>query len=649
MWEVLAGAGKVIEYARHEGGKMSDQALVVLADDGEFRWQQEILSEVESWRNVHRFILYFNVSDYVVSPSLVKYENFNPLRLREYLGQLLHDRGYSVVIHYSASQGLRLMDESSMRPILASIDMELPDTGRRPVSPISREGAQPSIGVEAALSYLEHLLAYGNDNENEDDEHLRIAVIIEYLETIAPREGSHLFVPPAERVIEFLHRLSFDLRIRRKGHVILMLTEDIGQVASSLQSATSECRIYRVDLPDTPRREAWISWLHKRGVNSLKTNSDFTNAKDLAAQTAGFNYDNLRDLMYIAQQNEEGLTLAQVRERKREVISAESRDLLEFIEPSHNLDDIAGYEWVRRHLRRVRELMKDPDLADLTPKGILFLGPPGTGKSYTVAALAEETKFNMVKFKNIRSMWVGESERNLNRVLDLLTTLHPAIVFIDEIDQALGRRGGQEVDSSGVDRRLFQRLLEVMADDRNRGKVLWVAASNRPDLVDQALISRFDMVVPYLLPDAKARRAMFDEIYPKKLNYQVKWENSKELDEVVHRTSGFSGRELDTICRHAKNQAAVTLKDVSKVVVSGKELIATIDDFRPAHDEDEYMLFTLLAIQATNFSRFLPDWEDLPEDIRKPSPKDQPPVDKVKLQDEIARLTERRARRHYML
>jgi SpoVK/Ycf46/Vps4 family AAA+-type ATPase len=294
---------------------------------------------------------------------------------------------------------------------------------------------------------------------------------------------------------------------------------------------------------------------------------------------------------------------------------------------------VAGYEYVKRYLsvikRAIRQGASDPSIASIVPKGIMMLGPPGTGKSFMAASLAKETGFNMVKFRNIRSMWVGETERNLNRVLDLISAMHTVIVFVDEIDAALGQRGdSQGGGGGGVERRIFQRILEFMAMDENRGRVLWIAASNRPDLIDAALISRFDLVIPFLLPDAAARRAMLTECYPAKIGYQFEPESDRTLEKCVDTSRGFTGRELDTVCRHALQlsgeehlgpQAEPSTQATGSPIVTSDHVLSALQDFRQARDPLVHELQILLAIQATNFRRFLPSKEQmrkqLPEEI----------------------------------
>lgn len=647
-----------------------------VAPDAELCFQQEMFREFEA-KNAHSFILYFNVHDFVFTQTLAADEAYRPLRLSDYLGLLLRSRGFNVVMTYSLTGGLSFLDDTTMRDLLLK---QIPERVRR----VERQYGQtcdqdtmpPLAESQVALSYLYRLLTYeptdfypADDNQSTND--LRIAVILEYLEAIAPHEDSRHVGPEANFNIQILHRLALDRRLGGR-HIIIGLAADLGHVASSLHKAGSECRAFRVDLPvedlQPPgaevhvRRERsdWLQWMIQRTlpaldlVNPLDLSGSIGGIEDLAGQTTGFSFDSLRDLVYYSAKGEEALTNEMVQQRKRAVISAESRDLLEFVEPKYGFDAVAGYDYVKKHLTTVLKAIKrqasDPSARAVVPKGILMLGPPGTGKSFIASTLAKETRFNMVKFKNIRSMWVGETERNLNRVLDLISAMHPVIVFVDEVDAALGQRGGGAGGAAGgVEQRIFQRILEFMAMDENRGKVLWIAASNRPDLVDAALVSRFDLVIPLLLPDDEARLAMLSDSFPDRIGYELVVETEGDLQECVEITDGFSGRELDTVCRRALqisgeekmgSEPGEAGEEGALPLVSAEHIYDALKDFRQARDPAMHELQMMLAIQATNFCAFLPDKKHMPAHILTDK-SDRDPIDADKLSSYILELWNR--------
>lgn len=636
-----------------------------IALDEELKFQKEMFLQYNAG-NAHCFLLHFNVYDYVFTESLANNENYQAKRLRDYLGTLLSSRGFDVVIHYSLTSGFTYHEEG-MRQKLEDIIPPKIRKIKRDYGQVNRkDSARSGAESQVALSYLHRIMTWKSKERptNVDGLELRIGIILDYMEEIAPHEDSLLRSPEANFNIQMLHRLTLEHQLRRR-HLIIGLTSDLGKVASRLYSAGGEWRTYQVPLPiekNRPsrpgeqlqqQRTCWLKWVTKSMDNPLKMQGSIDSIEELASQTSGFSFDNLRDLIYYAIQAQEPITKEVVHRQKREVIASESRDLLEIVEPKYGFDMVAGYPYIKKYLNLIKRAIdnqgKDTSIAAIIPKGIMMLGPPGTGKSFMASSLAKETGFNMVRFKNIRNRFVGQTERNLNRVLDLLKAMYPVIVFVDEVDAALGQRGSVSGGGggAGVERRFLQRILEFMASDENRGRVLWIAASNRPDLVDAALISRFDMVMPFLLPDNDARLAMLVDAFPQKIGYKLNKESDDRLKQCIEESKGFTGRELDTICRRAlmlsgaeklKEDTKEETGEANKLTVNINHVWAALKDFRQARDPAMYELQAMLAIQATNFCEFLPRPEQLPKKILS---QDEENIDPEKLSNYILELSHR--------
>lgn len=195
---------------------------------------------------------------------------------------------------------------------------------------------------------------------------------------------------------------------------------------------------------------------------------------------------------------------------KKRMIEKESAGLIDFVQPDRSLDMLIGQDNVKTWLRQDIALWRQGDLAAM-PMGYLFCGPVGTGKTFMVECLAGEAGVPVVKLKNFRDRWVGSTESNLEAIFRLLHALRRCYVFIDEADQALGRRTSDSGDS-GVGGRVYSMLAEEMSNTRNRGRIVWVLASSRPDLIEVDLKrpGRVDVKIP-LLPTATPRES-FDLI-----------------------------------------------------------------------------------------------------------------------------------------
>jgi SpoVK/Ycf46/Vps4 family AAA+-type ATPase len=175
--------------------------------------------------------------------------------------------------------------------------------------------------------------------------------------------------------------------------------------------------------------------------------------------------------------------------------------LIELLPAGRNLDALYGQEALKAWLREDMTLWQRGELNAL-PKGYLFCGPVGTGKTFLAECLAGEAGVPVVTIKNFRDKWVGSTEGNLEKIFRLLRALGRCFVFIDEADQTLGRRdsGGGDAGLSG---RVYSMIAQEMSDPATRGKVIWILASSRPDLIEVDLKrpGRVDLKIP-LFPAA---------------------------------------------------------------------------------------------------------------------------------------------------
>src|SRR3990167_1887825 len=208
-------------------------------------------------------------------------------------------------------------------------------------------------------------------------------------------------------------------------------------------------------------------------------------------------------------------------EAKKELVETDSAGLVEFIESKRTLDDYHAQDALKVWLRQDMALWQAADLRAL-PKGYIFCGQVGTGKTYLVECLAGEAGVPVVKLKNFRDRWVGSSEGNLEKIFRLIRGLGRCIVFIDEADQSLGKRDGGSGDS-GLSGRLYSMIAQEMGDADNRGKVIWILASSRPDLIEVDLKrpGRVDVKIPLLPTTTVAESAALLRALLKRFELQL--------------------------------------------------------------------------------------------------------------------------------
>lgn len=226
----------------------------------------------------------------------------------------------------------------------------------------------------------------------------------------------------------------------------------------------------------------------------------------------------------------------------------------------------------------------------------------------------------MVKLRNVREGLVGASERNLTRALEVIKVLAPILVFVDEIDQAFGSRGLGQSSDGGTSERIFGQILEFIGDDRHRGHVIWVAATNRPDVLDAALLRRFDRIIPCLLPtpreQAKILAALTRSTPTIAFTPELQALVDSEAGEVIGLFGGQpdlipTGAVIETILRRAAEQAGDRARQGDGAPLVGlTDLRAAAADYRSNADQTMYDYQALLAIQACNFYSVMPELPD---------------------------------------
>lgn len=347
----------------------------------------------------------------------------------------------------------------------------------------------------------------------------QVAVLIHEADLVCPDIDPSAMSPDGRAILAHLKLWARDDQmIYEADNLIALLTEQVGRLHADLRSASTGYRSIDIPMPDEARRAAFLRyWLSVKPTPiegaSGPSIYDGSLIDGIARLTAGLNLRHLEEILLDARQAG-GLTRAMVKARKDEIIASAYSEIAEMLEPlPGGLDDLGGLEWVKAYLRnRVIRPIEDGRLTEV-PKGILLVGPPGTGKTYSVRALAGEVNMNCValRMEKIQNSLVGASERALAAFFKFSVAVAPVIILVDEFDQSdLSKRG--QGSGNPVAANMFNQFLQFMSDETLRGRVIVIFGSNRPDLLDAAVkrSGRIDAILPILLPDADDRAAIAD-------------------------------------------------------------------------------------------------------------------------------------------
>jgi transitional endoplasmic reticulum ATPase len=250
-------------------------------------------------------------------------------------------------------------------------------------------------------------------------------------------------------------------------------------------------------------------------------------------------------------------------------------------------DDAGGLEDVKQRLKEAVEWpIKSPEiftkLGIRPPKGILLYGPPGCGKTLLARAVATESEANFISIKGpeVFSKWVGESEKAIREVFRKARMAAPAVIFLDEIDSLTPKRG-MGMSDSGVSERVISQLLTEMDGITTLQDIVVVAATNRPDMVDSAVMrpGRFDRLIYVPEPDEKSRLQIL-KIYTKGMPLC----KDVDLNQLTIATKYYSGADIESLCREAAMHAL--RRDINSTEVTMKDFLEALKEMGPSITPD---------------------------------------------------------------
>jgi transitional endoplasmic reticulum ATPase len=368
----------------------------------------------------------------------------------------------------------------------------------------------------------------------------------------------------------------------------------------SPESSTSE--------HDRDERRRYILALLTAGQKDSPGKDTLARADKLAEMTQGMNKEAIKKLIapdgnIVEPAKDQRAEIDRlVAARKREIIERECMGLIEFVEPQHGFEVVGGMEEVKKDLLAVAENMR-AGRRNRCPMGILFTGPMGTGKTFVAEAFAKECGLTAIKLKNFRSKWVGATEGNLERILSVIRAIGQIIVIIDEGDRAFGNTGDGDGDG-GTSSRVIARIKEFMSDTENRGRVLFLLMTNRPDKLDVDIkrAGRFDRKIPFLYPQSaeEVERIVKAQLKKHKVKHALEFPRDRvKLERLV----GYSNADLEAVVMLA-NDYALDAGDTAPV--TGAELDRAVVDYMPARDLLMLELMELLAVFEASNRRMLP-------------------------------------------
>lgn len=565
------------------------------------------------------FVLYGNVFDrYLVEG--------NVYAMTEFLSDVLLKDNKTRIVEVSLGRGQRILQDTS-----ASTSTE----DKEVVYNYLAEQGMPGI-----FQSIERRMLNRPSN----------AVIFPYAGTIFPN-GDPQFMSTDDRIaFTTLHRWSLDDVLAQKDNVIILISESLTEINAAIMSNPKVAAI-EVPMPTESVREqalrhyapnmetAQVELLAKQtgGLRVIQLSSIVAveaaqglqedqrialirnllagqenaeaRAEKLAAITAGMTPDEISHLIAptkLAPANADPYAemLEVVRKRKRELIEKECAGLIEFIEPKHDLSAVGGNEHIKTELLEIAKAIKSGDSAR-APMGLLAVGAMGAGKTFVIKGFLKEAGLSGISLKNFRSKWVGSTEANLERVLTAVKAMGPIAVVIDEGDRSFGNQGDDS--DGGTSSRVIARLKEFMSDNENRGKVLFILMTNRPDKLDTDIKrpGRLDKKIPFFYADTTSERAAIVRaiLNRYKVKCSIDWSQTGDLFDGMR---GYSNADLEAVAllalEFAQRQDAGHECEITPAILQQAS-----DDFMPPQETQMIAFMEMLAVFETSRRSMLPE------------------------------------------
>lgn len=570
----------------------------------------------------HEFLLHFNVED------LVRDEVYGYLPMFPYLMEQLNILGCDFVIGYTPSQGVIWPDVNQWKSVqkwmgLLPYEEQQDDGSRTPINSkihhwnLHEDGFlsgkhTPSEDVRKQLDALVH------------EGRAKVGLIVNFVEKIVPNTEMTVLDKESSLFLNMFQEWAGDFDIRMKKNVVLLMTQNLAEVHSALVKQ-SEIPTIEIPFPDYDERLEFIKYVVNIPIPSPPpTDTQITkpvtlapgfSVEQFARDTSGLNLFGIHDFALRAEEAQTAVTRELTESYRRSRVEIFSHGIVEVLNTSTDLDGVRGMDHVIAVIRDVGAAMSEGDLRRV-PRGLLFLGTPGTGRAMAAGLLAGYGNMACVRLRNIREIGAefaypsGEEQaydRNLNLAINFIQAVAPVVVLID-MDQAWALRAGLQPSPQGSTMPI--EFLNALDDPSLHGKVIWVGTSNRPDLMD-AIFRRdglFDHKLVFL-PPAPAERADILERFFNDAQIAVQHIDFGKIGADGF-TDGLCSSHLYVIVQRSYNIA----KRNNRQVVTEADLIEATIDFVPEYSPEMNEFTALLALREANSRSMIP--AALPEEFQ---------------------------------
>ena len=445
--------------------------------------------------------------------------------------------------------------------------------------------------------------------EDEPANRKRMAFLFPYAQFLVPAGSqSSLANTQASHLVRFLSWAQ-NPYIKRVNMSFCLITETLTEVNKRLVEDPHVATI-EIPLPDAKARRVFIETNFdikddsEADSDSTKEKSSDDDGKSLSVQgitqlSNGLNLVNLNVAMSRSKLEGQSVDINVFRRLKKGLIERQCHDLVTFLEPGHTLDMVVGHTAAKARLRLDARWITEGRL-DAAPMGYLICGPVGTGKTFISECYAGSIGIPCLVLQNFRSKYVGETEGNLEKVLNVLRSLGPVMVIIDEADAALGNR--ESGGDSGTSSRVFSMIASQMGNTKYRGKIIWMLLTSRPELlpIDLKRQGRAEVHIPLFYPKKVEEIQKMFAIMAKKNKVDL----AEDAIPEVSPDRELSGADIESVVLNAKREMMADDRER----LERADLDLALESFIPSAQGMEKDLQEMSAVLECTDRRFLTDY-----------------------------------------
>lgn len=453
----------------------------------------------------------------------------------------------------------------------------------------ARQDAVPALLLLADLCRFE-----GAGAARERAEPFDMAVVLRYARALAPRGDNAALSPDDRRRVVLLERWFTAERFSIGNDLVLIVADDPADLNDALRRVPQLAHVV-VPRPSDAQRRAYVRALAAQHGEKLPV---ALSEDDAVFYTGGLRLFDIQQMYLDALYRNEPLTAEGVFARMRELVEASLGDTIEVLRTNYGFERVVGAGRVVDRLREIVQVMRAGQ-AKLVPTGILVPGANGVGKTFVLKAFIRETGWLGVSLKNIRGAYVGETERNFERVRAVLEGMGRVVVLYDEADTEIGGRGR---DTHDVDKRLFGAILRMMSDENNRGRIVWLIVTARPDRLepDVKRSGRAGEHIAFFDPEGEERAAFVRHVL-KGVGVDPALFDEASFASLIERTAGYSAADFTQLSVEIGRRGHLTGR------LDAQTCLDACADFIPGDISAQRELQAVVAALECTDRRLLPE------------------------------------------